>query len=285
LIDLGWGDFIAALSRNIDLSRCYDLRYTVVSDDLADYDNLTVLTDNPALTALNLFIKAHPDRFFSPSANILAFNPAIVPSSYYLSPMFRLFQFFSDSKWNRLNLITPGLFGTIRGSFMGVPRPTTIRIDAKFPAPGSYRLLLRGAATTNTVEITARTLGLHKEVELRAQPGFLDFYDQREVFSSSRKPLEITQYSSDEIERLIPTNVVAVNNRYQYIDLGTVEIKKPGTHTFYFDKLDSNPLLIEGILAIPEETYQTLTIPENVRVVDTVAKLGCKGLEQVGGKP
>ena len=54
---------------------------------------------------------------------------------------------------------------------------------------------------------------------------------------------------------------------------------------FAVDLLDSNPLLIEGILAIPEETYQTLTIPPNVRVVDTVGKLGCKGLEQVGGKP
>ena len=283
-IDLGWGDFIGALSRNIDLSRCYDLRYTVVSDDLTDYENLTVLTDNPRLSALNLFIKAHPENFFSPSANILAFNPAIVPSSYYLSPMFRLFQFFSDSKWNRLNMITPGLFGTIKGSFMGVPRPTTIRIDAKFPTAGTYRLLMRGAATVNNVRMEARTLGVDQQVELRAVPGFLDFFDQREVFSSKRKPLDVTQYTSAELERMIPTNVVAVNNRYQFIDLGTVEVAKPGTHTFYFAKQDSNPLLIEGILALPEATYATLTIPENVRVVNSVADLGCRGLKVEGGK-
>lgn len=283
-IDLGWGDFIGALSRNIDLSRCYDLRYTVVSDDLTDYENLTVLTDDPELTALNLFVKAHPDRFFSPSANILAFNPAIVPSSYYLSPMFRLFQFFSDSKWNRLNMITPGLFGSIKGSFMGVPRPTTVRIDVKFPTAGTYRMLLRGVATVNDIAITAKTLGYEQDVELRARPKFLDFYDQREVFSSKRQPLDVSQYSVDELERMIPTNVVAVNNRYQFIDLGTVEVAKPGTHTFYLNKRDSNPLLIEGILVIPEETYQTMAIPENVRVVSSVKDLGCNGLDTNGGK-
>jgi hypothetical protein len=234
-----------------------------------------VLTDDPELTALNLFVKAHPDRFFSPSANILAFNPAIVPSSYYLSPMFRLFQFFSDSKWNRLNMITPGLFGSIKGSFMGGAAPDDGAHRREVPGrAGTYRMLLRGVATVNDIAITAKTLGYEQDVELRARPKFLDFYDQREVFSSKRQPLDVSQYSVDELERMIPTNVVAVNNRYQFIDLGTVEVAKPGTHTFYLNKRDSNPLLIEGILVIPEETYQTMAIPENVRVVSSVKDLG-----------
>jgi len=282
-VDLGWGDFIAALTRNVDLSRCYDLRYTVVSDDLTEYDNLTVLTDNPEVTALNLFIKSNPDRFFSVSSNIFAFNRDIVPSSYYLSPMFRLFQFFSDSKWNRLNMITPGLYGTIRGSFIAVPRETKFRIDAKLPEPGEYRILMRGAATKNRLEMRSTGLGLRKEINLLAKPGWLDFYDQREVFSSKRKSLDVSQYTIAELERLIPSTVVAVNSRYQYFDLGTVTTNKKGTATFYFNKLDNNPLLVEGILVIPEETYQSMRLPDNVRTVSKVGELGCKGLKQDGG--
>lgn len=278
-VDLSWGDFINALSRNIDLSRCYDLRYTVVSDDLTKYANLTVLTDDPKMTALNLMIKSNPERFFSPSSNILAFNRDIVPSSYYLSPMFRLFQFFSDSKWNRLNMITPGLFGTIKGSFIGVPRPTTFRIAAKFPEAGEYRILMRGAATKNLLEMRSATLGVQQEVTLEARPGWLDLYDQREVFSSKRRALDAGQYTMAELERLIPSTVVAVNSRYQFFDLGTVTVDKASGATFYFDKQDSNPLLVEGILVIPEETYQNLSLPDNVRAVSSVNDLACKGLK------
>jgi len=278
-IDLRWNEFILALSRNLALSRCYDLRYTVVSDDLIDYPNLFTLTNSPETTALNLYTKANPERFFSVSSNIFAFNPNIVPSSYYLSPMFRLFQFFSDSKWNRLNMITPGLYGTIKGSFIAVPKATKFRIDAKFPEPGRYRILLRGAATMNVLEMRSRALGLHREVSLKARPGWLDFYDRREVFSSKRQPLDITQYTIEELERLIPTSVVAVNNRYQYFDLGVVEVQKKGAAIFYFNKQDNNPLLVEGILVIPEAEYQTLQLPDNVHAVDKVGALGCTSLE------
>ena len=85
---------------------------------------MALITDDPHAAALDLYIKSNPDRFFGPASNIYAFSPETIPSSYYLSPMFRLFQFFSDSKWNRLNLITPGLYGTIKGSFIGVPVAT-----------------------------------------------------------------------------------------------------------------------------------------------------------------
>ncbi|MCC9074830.1 hypothetical protein FKZ61_001690 [Litorilinea aerophila] len=277
-IDMKWSDFIAALSSNLALTRCYDLRHPVVSDDLTDYEQLVLLTDEPRVAALDLYIKAHPERFFSPSSSILAFNPNIVPSSYYLSPMFRLFQFFSDSKWNRLHMITPGLFGTIKGSFIGVPRPTKFRIDVKFPAPGRYRLLLRGAATVNALEMRASSLQLQRPVTLKAQPGWLDFYDQREVFTSQRTPLDISRYTLEELEQLIPTQIVAVNNRYQYFDLGTVEVNSARTAIFYFNKQDSNPLLVEGVLAIPDETYQRLDLPANVRLVQSARELGCQPL-------
>ena len=177
---------------------------------------------------------------------MFAFSPDIIPSSYYLSPMFRLFQFFSDSKWNRLNMITPGLFGTINGSFIGVPRATTFRIDAKFPADGPYHLLLRGAATVNELTATSKRLGYRRDLVLHTSNDAVTFYDQREVFAAGRKPLDISGYSTADLGRLIPAVIVAVNNKYQYYDLGTVTARK-GTATFYIDKHDANPMLVKGI--------------------------------------
>lgn len=277
LIDTGWSEFIRLLSNRLDLTRYYDLRHLVVSDDLADYANLDLVTDNPHIAALDLFIKAYPDRFFVPSSRIFAFSPDIIPSSYYLSPMFRLFQFFSDSKWNRLNMITPGLYGTIKGSFIGLPRPARFRIDTKFPEAGRYRLLLRGAATWNQLAIHAKSLGFATTIELRATPGMLELYDQKTAFSADRKAVDMEGYTIEELERLIPGDIVAVNNRYQYFDLGILDASK-GSHTFYFDKQDGNPLLVEGILVIPEERYQNLNLPENVRWVSAVQDLCCQTL-------
>ena len=278
-VDTGWSDFIKILSSDLTLTRYFDLRHTVVSDDLTEYDSLALVTDDPHAAALDLFIKANPGQFFSPASNIFAFSPETIPSSYYLSPMFRLFQFFSDSKWNRLNMITPGLFGTIKGSFIGVPRANRFRIAATFPASGTYHILMRGAATVNEVNVTARTLGYDKTIELRATPDALTFFDQRKVFTAGRSTLDIDQYTASELEKLIPTDVVAINNRYKYFDLGTVKAKK-GKHTFYFDKTDNNPLLVEGIIVMPEEEYQRLTLPENVHLLDPANGLCCGSVKQ-----
>ena len=276
-IDTDWGSFIRLLSSNLELTRYYDLRHPVVSDDLTEYASLSLVTDDPHVAALDLYTKAHTEQFFAPSSNIFAFSPDIIPSSYYLSPMFRLFQFFSDSKWNRLNMITPGLYGTIRGSFIGLPRATRFRIAANFPEDGRYRLLLRGAATANDLEISASTLGYEQKLVLRAQPKDMSFYDQRTVFTSARRPLDASIYTIQELERLIPTDIVAINNRYNFFDLGTVEATK-GRHAFYFSKNDNAPLLVEGILVIPEDTYQNLTLPANVHLLDPKDGMCCQSL-------
>jgi hypothetical protein len=280
-VDTDWASFIKLLSEDLNLTRYYDLRHTVVSDDLAGdilaTEELALVTDDEHMAALDLYVKTHPEQFFAPASNIFAFSPDIIPSSYYLSPMFRLFQFFSDSKWNRLNLITPGLYGTIRGSFIGVPRATRFRIATKAPENGRYHVLLRGAATANEITVQAKSLGLDETLQLRAEPGVLDFFDKREVFTAARKPLDVSQYTTAELERLIPSDIVAVNNRYQYFDLGVVDAKA-GKHTFYFAKKDNNPLLVEGILLIPEAAYQELKLPSNVQVLHADAPLCCEPL-------
>jgi len=68
-----------------------------------------------------------------------------------------------------------------------------------------------------------------------------------------------------------------VNYKFAYIDLGTVHGSK-GTHTMYFDKHDNNPMLVEGVLVIPEEIYQDLQLPENVYLVAPDSDFCCDEL-------
>ena len=151
-IDTDWSSFIKLLSTNLNLTRYYDLRHPV-SRTISGLSLAMALGHRRPACGGARPVYQGDTRISSlrPASNIFAFSPDTIPSSYYLSPMFRLFQFFSDSKWNRLNMITPGLFGTIKGSFIGVPVATRFRIDANVPAPGKYHVLLRGAATVNEI--------------------------------------------------------------------------------------------------------------------------------------
>ena len=265
-LDVDWNTFIRILSSNLELTRYYDLRHTMVVGDLESFDSLALVTDDEHESALDLYLKANKTQFFRPSSTILAFDPEQISSAYYLSPMFRLFQFFSDSKYNRLDMITPGLWGTIEGGFIGVPRQASFRIDVTLPESGEYRLLMRGAISAVDVEMKSRMFEAPKRLALASDPSNLAFFDKRMVFASTRTPLDINGYTLKELGKLIPTDVVIVNYQYQYFDLGTVNASK-GKYPIYFSKFNDAPMLVEGILAIPEEAYQSQALPSNVTVV------------------
>ena len=180
--------------------------------------------------------------------------------------MFRMFQFFSNNKWNRLNMITPGLWGTIDGGFIGVANPTQFRIDVTLPQDGEYHLFLRGAATSNQVKMTSNLFREPVYLELRSDPANMLYYDQQQIFATQRQSFDISSYSQAELDKLIPSQIVPINSQYQYFDLGTVSGKK-GKHTLYFDKTDSTPLLVEGVVLLPETDYKTLSLPANVKVI------------------
>ncbi|UCC54362.1 MAG: hypothetical protein JSV68_10420 [Anaerolineaceae bacterium] len=265
-IDTDWNTFLQVVSRNLELTRHYDLRYPMVVNDLEEYDYLSLLTDDPQNSWLNLYIKKNKERYFRPSSTILPFNPNMISSAYYLSPMFRLFQFFSDSKYNRLNVITPGLWGTIQGGFIGLPRATEFRIDVALPEDGEYRLLMRGAASANTVNMSANFLPQPRQIDLQSDPSNLTIYDKQTVFTTNRETIDPDNYAYSELERLIPIDTVAINYQYQFFDLGKVE-GSAGKYTIYFDKIDNAPLLLEGIVVVPEDVYQEQTWPMDVKII------------------
>ena len=282
-LDMDWNKFIQILSSNLELTRYYDLRYTMVVGDLEKFDDLTLVTDNEHDAALDLYLKSDKTRFFRPSSTILPFNPEQTSSSYYLSPMFRLFQFFSDSKYNRLDMITPGLWGTVEGGFIGVPHKAPFRIDITIPVDGEYRLLMRGAISAVDLEMKSALFETPQRLTLASDPSNLAFFDKRMVFSSNRKPLDISNYTLEELGLLVPSDVVVVNYQYQYFDLGTVTVNA-GKYPIYFTKLNDAPMLVEGLLVVPEDAYQSLSLPPNVTVVEA-NKLCCGSVIIQGEEP
>jgi hypothetical protein len=133
---------------------------------------------------------------------------------------------------------------------------------------------MSGSSTVNELIIKSKGLKLNRPLSLTAADTNVVFFEQDKVFSADRKAYDLSSYSVKELELMIPNEIVAVNYQFRYIDLGTVEAPAAGTQPIYFDKLDDNPLLVEGILAIPNDVYENLHVPNNVTLLAPDAKLG-----------
>lgn len=280
LFDTSWKGFLDTVFNRLNLSRCYDFRYISDFEGTDAGEPIDLITDDVEEAALDIWSADNPGSFFVPTPTGSAFNSDVITSSYYLSPMFRLYLFFSDTKFNRAEMITPGIFGTLKGSFTGLPRATEVKIPVKIPEAGRYRVLMRAAATANEVAVRSKSLGLDSTMELRSPPDALQFFGKQAVYDANRTPTPVPDVSVQQLERLIPEELVPVNLRFVYHDLGVVDAEA-GSHTIAVDKLDANPMLLEGVLLIPEGDYQDLTLPPSVRVVQNVNDLGCSEKSEV----
>ncbi|WP_141564366.1 FUSC family protein [Mycolicibacterium palauense] len=274
LFDTSWNGFLNTVFDRLDLSRCYDFQYISDFGGSASGEPINLITTDPREAALDIWSVDHPGSFFAPTTNGNAFNSDVVTSAYYLSPMFRLFLMFSFTKFNRTEIVTPGIFGTLMGSFTGLPRATQVKVPVRVPDAGRYRVLMRAAATANDLEVTSKSLGLQSGMELRSPPDALQVFGKQIVYDPNRTPTPVSALSVPQLEKLIPDKLIPVNLRYAYQDLGVVTAES-GAHTVVIDKLDDNPMLLEGLLLVPEDEYQRVGLPPSVHVVDNVDDLDC----------
>ena len=275
LFDTSWSDYLDTVFTRLDLSRCHDLQYISGYEGApADGTTVRVLATDERQAELDVWAIDHPGSFSVPSTKMFAFDSDVIASSYYLSPMFRLYLFFSDTKWNRTEVITPGIFGSLRGSFIGVPRPTRFTVPILVPEGGRYRVLLRAAATANELEVRAASLGLDASLEVRSPPDALQVFSTDVLYEPERTPTDIGGLTPTELESRLGDDLVPVNLRSTYHDLGTVEATA-GAHTVVVDKLDANPMLAEGILLVPDDEVDDLELPAGLSFVDDVDDLEC----------
>ena len=274
LFDTSWNDYLNTVFARLDLTRCYDFRYISDFAGTAAGEPIDLITADVQEATLDIWSVDNPGSFFAPTPKGNAFNSDVAASPYYLSPMFRLFLMFSYTKFNRTEMITPGIFGTLSGSFTGLPRATQVKIPVSIPEAGQYRILMRAAATANEVEVNSKSLGLDSILELRSPPDALKFFAKEAVYDRHRKPTSVSALSVPQLQELIPDELTPVNFRYAYQDLGVVTAEA-GSHTVAIDKLDANPILLEGLLMIPEGEYQNMDLPSSVNVVEDAGDLDC----------
>ena len=279
LIDSSWSEYLDLVFDRLDLSRCYDFEYLPYYEPTAG-DEILLYSSQPDSAAIDLYAVGNQGSFFRPSSKGFAFDSDVVTSAYYQSPMFRLFLFLSNTKWNRTEMITPGLFGTLRGTFAAIPRATNVSVPVSIDSAGPYRVLLRGAATANNLTVSAPTLEYDKSSEVRSGPESVRFFTADTVYTPDRTPVDTAAFSVAQLEERLGDDLVPVNVRYGYHDLGSVEAV-PGLHTFTIDKGDDNPMLLEGLVLIPEHDYAALDLGRAITVVDDPADLSCGDRYQV----
>jgi hypothetical protein len=144
------------------------------------------------------------------------------------------------------------------------------------PSAGKYRVLLRGAFAGNLTTVESRTLGLSRTLELRSSPVDLQYFTKDSVYTADRVPVDTSRMTVPQLETATASgDLIPVNISYQYQDLGVVEASKAGSHTISLAKTDTNPLLVEGIVLVPEAEYQQLTHTPATNLVTPDAKLEC----------
>lgn len=275
LVDSSWQTYLDLVFTRRNLSRCYTFAFTPYLDaaDLRSDEPIQLLTDDVATSALDLHLLRQPETIAGPDTRMFAFNPDVVASNYYLSPMFRSFLLFSNTKWNRTGMITPGVFGTLRGSFIGLPRATGISVPVTVSTPGRYRVLMRSANTANRLRVRSPSLSYDRTFELRSPAG-VELFAADEVYEPGRTAIDTSALSVEDLERAIPDEMVPVNGGYGYQDLGVVDAAA-GTHTFALDKSDTNPMLFEGMMLVPEREYRALSLPRGVIPITDPDSLDC----------
>lgn len=284
LIDSSWKDYLKLVWNRLDLSRCYDMEYLPFYKGDPNDGATQVYTDKPDQSAIDVWATQHRKAFFTPTPKTFPFDPNVVASSYYLSPMFREFLMFSNTKWNRTGMITPGVFGTLAGSFTAVPRATKFTMPVSVPSAGRYRVLLRGAFAGNLATVESRTFALSKTLELRSSPDNLQYFTKDTIYTADRVPVDTSAMSVSQLEAATTNgDLIPVNASYQYQDLGVVEAAKSGTHVISLAKSDANPLLVEGIVLMPEAEYQNLTHHPATNLVGPDTKLKCGQVFKVFG--
>lgn len=276
VIDSSWPSYLDLVFTRLDLSRCYDFEYLPYYQRSAVADGVTthLVTDNPEAAAVDLYLLEHDELIFKPSTKIFAFNPDIVASSYYLSPMFRSFLFFSNTRWNRTEVITPGVFGSLRGSFIGVPRSTRFDVPVTITEPGRYRVLMRSASTANQLTVRSNSLDFEMSTEVRSPASDLQFFTSESVYQPTRVPVDTSQLTVEQLELLIGEDLVPVNRSFSYHDLGVVDATT-GVHNFAIYKADENPMLFEGLMLVPVDDFDGLELPDDVSVVTNPNDLDC----------
>lgn len=219
----------------------------------------TIIADRSEKVLLDLYAKSHPLEFVRPDNRSFAFNPDHIPSSQYFGTVFPMFNLITGNAYNPMNMVLPGPFDTLTSTFVGLPRPTTIRFPLAVEENGTYEILLRAAPTMHQFS-TQVDEGEILSTTVNADPTLTTYVASESVPFGQKKSADVSHETPETLAASIPKKILPVSHSFGYVRLGTMALLK-GQHWLILTKSDSNPLVIEGILLFPvgKSSEQNLT--------------------------
>jgi hypothetical protein len=260
--DVPWDKFVCYQQSALDLSKQYQVLY---NPKIINASNPTsVVTDDPKKASYDLYVKTHPEAFTTPDNTTIPFDENVLPSTFYSGNIFSMETLLRASKYNYFNIILPGVYDTLTGTFMGMKGPSTLHFHMSVPAVGSYQVLLRVVSTKNRIHFETETASIDRT--LTEADSHTQYFWRSSILSSQRKAVDVSSHTIEQLQDRIPDDIVPVGYQFDYISLGTLQMQK-GTHHVTLTKRDGNPLIVEGLLLLPEsEGTQTLPLPPGTQL-------------------
>lgn len=261
LINTGWSTFRCMQERSLTLSQQYRIE-SLHSLTLHPGSALDVVSEDHKKTSLDLFAKEHPLQFFRPDQSSFAFMEDHIPSAQYFGTVFPMLNLLTTGPYNIFQIMMPGPFDTLTTSFVGIRKPTTLRFPLVVEQNGTYEILLRGIPTQHTFSlridrgnVTSVTTTLDASPTRYITPESASF--------GQHEPVGTGDDASGA--SFVPSiKNTPVSNQFTYLSLGTVDLLE-GNHTLFLQKIDENPLIIEGVLLIPVQKQAGIPLVTPVR--------------------
>ena len=257
VMSVPWDSYLCYQEHYLTLSKSYDLYFTMSDDESKTRQGLLAVSSAPEKTSMDLYLKDRPERFTRPSSSTFAFDQNQVPSTYYTSVIYSMFTLFKATKFNFMNIVMPGTFDTLTGTFVGLPGPTKIFFKVDVPAEGEYELLLRGITTRNDLRV--RTNGAKPFLRHITEEESKTLYLTRGGFQGKQdQNVDTKLFTMEELSSYLPSQIIPVSYQFNYASLGKMHLPA-GRSYVLVEKLDKNPMVVEGIAAIDPAQFDAWT--------------------------
>jgi len=257
LLDLDWHAFSCTQERSVQRNPPVRTSLPNLMDPWKG-DEKHVVSVNPQKTLLDLFVMRHPEQFSRPDDSSFAFNADHIPSSRYFGIIYAMLTLFQNSKYNLLNMSVPGIYDTLTGTFVGLPKKTLIRFPVVASAKEDYVVFVRGIFTRNTMKVQMNGSTISRTLNERESP--IVYVNAKTYLDYAPAVVETGQLSNAQLEKSTPLSTLPISSQFQYIRIGQFSVEK-GRNWLYLSKEDKNPMVVEGILLLKAREEQGILSP------------------------
>lgn len=261
-VDIDWKSYICAQETDPQLTQQNRLLYKMSGEQIEKYGKV-VSNSPPYKTQLDVYLNRSPQALVRPEQYLQPFTSNQVPSSAYFGLIYSMFNLLANGKYNYLDIIMPGPFDTVTGTFVGLPKRTSLQFTMMPEEAGRYALYMRGIFTKNNVAFRLHDERMERNFE--ANDGATVYIETETLYATTRKEVDVSEETVQSLSKRIPEEIMPVSYRFDYQKIGTVELSR-GRNVLYMEKRDENPMIVEGVVLVPEALADN-PMPKDVRII------------------